>query len=219
MEWKVSCFLSVQLSLGWLLIIEIQKFIISTHIILSAKPQSSFLPSWRLGFVIFCAGPGWGIKSGCLLATYSVHSHWSVTGEDSAHIRTEWGNGTPDLGTSEKPWIQAQELDYACTDIHLWAKSMSKSKEIVRFIIAGWKWTLQEDMMALCLLETTQLVLCLRRYDDYFHFSQVGGKWLHGSIPPGISCQLNKLSKKGFPPELSSWAELLCYRDSCYAQP
>lgn len=65
-------------------------------------------------------------------------------------------------------------------------------------------------MMALCLLETTWLILCLRSYDNYFHFSHVGGKWLHGSIPPGINCQLNKLSKKGFPPELSSCVELLC---------
>lgn len=140
-------------SLGWLLIqkFEIQKFIISTHIISSAKPQSSFLPTRRLGFVIFCSGPGWGITGWCSLARYSVHSHWSVTGEDTAHVRTEsslgdallkraaWGNESPDLGTSDEPWIQTLESDYACPGIHLWANSMSKYKEIVRFIIAWWK--------------------------------------------------------------------------------
>lgn len=150
---------------------------------------------------------------------YSVHSHWSATGEDSAHGRAESSPGNPDLKTSDKLWIQTLELNYACPDIHLWAKSMGKYKEIVRFITSGWKWTLQKDMTALCFLETTWLILCLRSYGNYFHFSQVGGKWLHGSIPSKISCQLNKQTKTGFPPELSSRAGLSCYSDSCHSQP
>lgn len=57
-------------------------------------------------------------------------------------------------------------------------------------------------MMALRLLETTWLAISLKSYGDYF--SQVDGKGVLGSIPPGTGCQLNKLSEKGFPPELSS---------------